>query len=182
MNRLTTHSVLKNAAAVVLALSGIAASGACSSAGHATRHAGTINVDEVGTISVPNHSIVITGAFRGQRYATRLHRRAGPSSWISPRRRDPRLTTPRVRRRSRSSSPTFPVFLNASTCGLDLVAGRRRRRLPLALALAGITGTITISAHDAGVFPKTQTGACNTNANPVGYIDIGIGSGSISFR
>ena len=180
MNRLTTHSVLKNAAAVVLALSGIAASAACSSAGAATRHAGTINVDEVGTISVPNHSIVITGAFADS--GTYAPPSSGGTIELDLSKGTIKVDDSKGAAKESQLFAHLPKYLNASTCGLDLSYSAPATLTSGTGAYAGITGTITISAHDAGVFPKTQTGACNTNANPVGYIDIGIGSGSISFR
>ena len=104
MNRLTTHSVLKNAAAVVLALSGIAASAACSSAWPSgcrndQRRRGRHD-------SVPNHSIVITGAFADS--GTYTPRSSGGTIELDLSKGRSRLTTPRVRRRSRSSSRTFP--------------------------------------------------------------------------
>jgi hypothetical protein len=46
---------------------------------------------------------------------------------------------------------------------------------------AGISGTLVIRTAEIGVFPRTSSGSCDlsSNAQPVGFLSIGQGSGSL---
>jgi hypothetical protein len=70
--------------------------------------------------------------------------------------------------------------LNRSTCGFSFSYRAPANLLSGTRAYAGIKGTVTIETRDAGVFPKNANGTCNTNSRPLGYVDTGIGSGTVS--
>jgi hypothetical protein len=178
MRQLTAQRRLLGGAAIVLVTLGIAASAPSASA--ATPHAGAIDVYEVGTLSATDHSIVITGAFADSgSYAPpssngsiELHLSKGTI----------KVDDSRGAAAESKAYEHLAKFLNASNCGLALSYSASATLISGTGAYAGITGKVTTTTHDAGLFPMTEKGACNTNANPVGYLDIGMGSGSVSFK
>jgi len=174
------HTTLVKATTATLAALGIAASAPSAVASAASPRAGTIDVSEVGTISATNHWVVITGAF------------ADSGSFAPPSSSgiiELHLSKGTIKiddsRGAAAESQAFAhlaKYLNSSTCGLAFSYSAPATLVSGTGAYAGINGKVTLSTHDAGVFPKSKSGACNTNANPVGYLDIGMGSGSISFK
>ncbi len=162
----TTALTVAVAAIPVLAASG------------ATPRPGAIHLYEVGTLSAPAHSIVITGVFAdagtfappsaaGQ---IKLHLSKGTI----------KVDDSRGASKEQTIFANIAKHLNTSTCGFSFSYSAPAKLLSGTQAYAGIKGTVTINTRDAGVFPKNANGTCNSNANPLGYVDTGIGSGTVS--
>jgi hypothetical protein len=175
MRRPTRRRHLAGLAVALLLTSAVIAS-----VSYANSQTGTIHVYEEGTISAPRHSVVITGAF------------ADAGSFGAPSSAgtiELRLANGTIKADDRQGAAAegavfanIGKYLDPSTCALSFGYNARIKLLSGTGAYAGISGTVTTKTRDAGVFPRTANGTCNVNANPSGYIDIGIGSGSVSLK
>jgi hypothetical protein len=68
-----------------------------------------------------------------------------------------------------SNCSTFATF----SAPVEIVSGTK--------AYAGITGTVNLSAQLALILPKTKSGSCNTNGNPIAQYGSVAGTGTVSF-
>jgi hypothetical protein len=169
---------LAGPATAVAVTVGVAASAIAASTGNAAPRGGTIHVVEVGTISAPKHSIVITGAFAD----------AGtfgpPSSGgtIELRLSQGTITVDESRGAAKENAifGNIGKYVDAATCGLAITYTAPATILSGTGAYAGIGGTVTTTTRDAAVFPRRKNGTCDVDANPSGFIDTGIGAGSVS--
>lgn len=82
------------------------------------------------------------------------------------------------------SKPQPPV--DPKTCSF---AGSRTALVPIVKgtgtgAYAGISGTVKITNHIAGILPRLKSGKCNTSANaiPVAGVAWAHGSGTVTFK
>jgi hypothetical protein len=74
-----------------------------------------------------------------------------------------------------------PTMFNRSDCSGYFAISAPASILSGTGAYAGITGTLHFSADNAFLLPKTKTGSCNQNANPMNsYLSVN-GTGTVKF-
>ncbi len=71
--------------------------------------------------------------------------------------------------------------INASNCSTSATFSAPVQIVSGTKAYAGITGTANFTAQLALILPRTKSGSCNTNGNPIAQYGSVAGTGTVSF-
>ena len=73
--------------------------------------------------------------------------------------------------------------VSQTTCGMNAPYSAPVTFVSGTGAYVGIRGVATVKTSEIGVFPRAANGKCNLseNAEPVGFLSLGVGSGVVHF-
>ncbi len=144
------------------------------------RAGGTIKIYSVGNASSSSQSVVITGAFAD---AGSLTVTGGTSKIVLSRGTITINLAEGVAAENRLFN-NIGKFVSQTTCGINASYSAPVTLVSGTGAYVGIRGAATVKTSEIGVFPKAASGKCNLseNAEPVGFISLGVGSGIVHFK
>jgi hypothetical protein len=165
-------------AALVVGVGGLTI-GVSDASASAAPGGGTIHVELVGTPASSTQSIVITGAFAD---AGTFSEAEGLSA-VTLSRGSFKVNDSKGNAREDAIFGSLAKVVNPINCGITTSYNAPVKLLDGTGAYAGISGTVSVTTREAGVFPKLASGKCNLseNANPIGFVSIAQGSGSVRF-
>jgi hypothetical protein len=73
------------------------------------------------------------------------------------------------------------TLVNPKTCSLNASYTAPVKIVSGTGSYVGVKGTLIVRTNEIGVFPRTSSGSCNlsTNAQPVGFLSVGTGTGTL---
>lgn len=144
------------------------------------RTGGAIKIYSVGNASSNSQSVVITGAFAD---AGSLTVTGGTSKVVLSRGTITINLAQGVAAENRLFN-NIAKFVSQTTCGINASYSAPVTFVSGTGAYVGIGGAGTVKTSEIGVFPRTASGTCNLseNAEPVGFLSLGVGSGVVHFK
>jgi hypothetical protein len=171
-------------ALAVAAAAGAALAGSASAGGAPVgliRSGGLIHIYATGSATSSRQQVVITGAFGDAGWFTGG---VGELGTITLSKGSFRVND------SKGTAQELAIFahiarhVNAATCAFYSTNTAPAILLDGKGAYAGISGTISLTTIDAGVFPKLKGGRCDVThgAVPIGLLSLAQGVGTVSFH
>jgi len=144
------------------------------------RSGGTIHIYSVGSASSNSQTVAITGAFADAGSFTVT----GSTSKVQLSRG---IITINLAKGIAAENKLFSHigrFVSQTTCGINTSYTAPVTFVSGTGAYAGISGAVTLKTAEIGVFPKLANGKCDLseNAQPIGFLSLGQGSGSVQFK
>jgi hypothetical protein len=153
---------------------------AASAATASVPHGGTIHIYSIGTLSSQSQSVVITGAFADAGTLTVT----GDTTTVKLSKGNIVINLTQGVAAENKLFNHLAKFVSPTTCGIDTSYSAPVKLVSGTANYIGISGTVQLRTAEIGVFPRSANGKCNlgSNAQPVGFLSLAQGSGSVKFK
>jgi hypothetical protein len=162
-------------AGTLIAMAAVFVTAQASSAVPASR--GLVHVYSIGTATSQAQTVVLTGAIGDAGTLTVT----GPTDTVNLSKGTLVVDLSKGSAAENKIFNHLSTFVSPASCSMNSSYTAPVKILSGTGAYAGATGTLVVRTSDVGVFPRTASGACNlsSNAQPVGFLSIGQGSGFV---
>jgi len=166
-------------ATILLAIAAVLAPGLAANVAAAATTGGAIHVVSIGSSSMAQNDVVITGAFADAGNFTvaksptvPLHLSKGTLqvSFAKGGAAENAIFSDM----SKYLNPTTCAFVASFTSTYPIVGGTG--------AYAGAHGSVALKSSLTGVFPRLSSGKCNVAGSPIGFLNTAEGSGTVTFN